>query len=152
MYLLLFTLWLILMGRVTAEILITGAVLTAALAVLIHILFDYTPKKDLRILKKVPLFIAYVFVLFAEIVKANLAVLRLVGSKRDEISPVLVTFRPPIRTELGMYILANSITLTPGTITVEIENGIFTVHCLSRPLLDISDDSVFIRWIRKMEA
>ena len=64
----------------------------------------------------------------------------------------LVTFRTDLKTEFGRFLLANSITLTPGTITVQVKGDRLTVHCLDKSMLDTSDDGVFQRWIRKLEA
>lgn len=69
--------------------------------------------------------------LLKEIVKSNLAVARIVLSPRMPISPELIRLRPPTRGLLGQAILANSITLTPGTVTVDAHNGTFLVHCLT---------------------
>ncbi|MDO9225699.1 MAG: Na+/H+ antiporter subunit E [Pseudomonadota bacterium] len=51
---------------------------------------------------------------------------------RLPISPTLVEFTPSQKTDLGLVIHANSITLTPGTISVEVEPGRFLVHALTR--------------------
>lgn len=50
---------------------------------------------------------------------------------RLPISPTLVEFRPSQKTDAGLAIHANSITLTPGTISVEAEPGRFLVHALT---------------------
>ena len=80
------------------------------------------------------------------------SVIRLIVDKRVPIEPTLVSFQPALRTGFGRFILANSITLTPGTITVDIKDGVFTVHCLKKSMLDTSADSTFLRWIRRLEA
>lgn len=51
---------------------------------------------------------------------------------RLPISPTLVEFAPTQRTDLGLVVHANSITLTPGTISVEVQPGRFLVHALTR--------------------
>ena len=51
---------------------------------------------------------------------------------RLPITPTLVEFTPAQTTDIGLVIHANSITLTPGTITVEAEHGRFLVHALTR--------------------
>ena len=51
---------------------------------------------------------------------------------RLPITPTLVEFTPAQTTDIGLVIHANSITLTPGTITVEAELGRFLVHALTR--------------------
>lgn len=49
-----------------------------------------------------------------------------------EPEPVLVRFQTGIRTQTGQTVLANSITLTPGTITADLEEGNYIVHSLDR--------------------
>ncbi|MAK64786.1 MAG: cation:proton antiporter, partial [Maricaulis sp.] len=57
-----------------------------------------------------------------EIFKANLAVLRLVMKPEIDIEPRLIRVPSDQRTDLGRCVFANSITLTPGTVTVDIED------------------------------
>ena len=154
MYVLLYSIWLILNDHYTVEVCLLGLVLTILLGGLLYVLFGYTPGRDFKILKNVPLFLWYLCVLFIEIIKANISVLSSILNVHRTLSPTIVTFHPGLRTSFGRFILANSITLTPGTITVEVndEKDLFTVHCLKRNLLDISEDARFIRLIRKMEA
>ena len=63
-----------------------------------------------------------------------------------------MTFRTDLKTDYGKFLLANSITLTPGTITVQVEGDRLTVHCLDKSMLDTSPDGTFQRWIRRLEA
>lgn len=152
MYLLLFALWLLLNGKVTVEICLFGLGITALLALLCYVLFDYTPKKELRICKKVPLFLAYVGVLIAEILKANFTVLHIILCKKRKITPALVTVQVDLKTDFARYMLANSITLTPGTITVETHENEFTVHCLSAEMIEGTESGIFVRLLQKLEA
>ena len=152
MYILLYLFWIILNGRVTAEILLIGLVLTAGIGLLVKVLFGYDIKKDLCFLKKAPLFAAYVFVLILEILKASLSTMKTIFGARKNIHPVLVTFRSGLKTDFGRFVLANSITLTPGTITVSVEGDTYTVHCLDESLSSGMEDSVFVKMLKKMEA
>ncbi|MBQ6549841.1 MAG: Na+/H+ antiporter subunit E [Lachnospiraceae bacterium] len=154
MYILIFTIWLILNDHYTVEVCLLGLALTILLGGLLYVLFGYTVKKDLRILRKVPLFAGYLAVLFVEIIKANVKVLSCILNWRHPLSPTIVVFHSGLRTSFGRFVLANSITLTPGTITVEVddEKDLLTVHCIRRELLDISEDALFIRLIRRLEA
>lgn len=70
--------------------------------------------------------------LAGEIIRSAWDVARRVLHPGLPISPTLVEFRPAQRSDLGLVIHANSITLTPGTITVEAEPGRFLVHALTR--------------------
>lgn len=152
MYLLLYLLWLLLNGKVTVEICLFGLGIIALLSVLCYLLFGYTPKKELRIYSKIPLFFAYLAVLVWEILKANFTMLHIIYVKKRKVVPALVTFRVELKTEVARFLLANAITLTPGTITVETDGNRFTVHCLSADMLDGAETGVFIRLLKKLEA
>jgi len=70
--------------------------------------------------------------LFLEIVKANIDVARRVLSPTMDISPTLVRIKASQRSDLGQVIYANSITLTPGTVSIDLANGEILVHAISR--------------------
>lgn len=70
--------------------------------------------------------------LLKEIMKSAWAVTKCILSPRLPIFPALVEFAPTQKTDLGLVIHANSITLTPGTIAVEVAPGRFLVHALTR--------------------
>ena len=67
-----------------------------------------------------------------EIIKANIDVARRVLSPRMEINPTMVRLASSQKSDLGLVIYANSITLTPGTVSVDVEPGEILVHALSR--------------------
>ena len=67
-----------------------------------------------------------------EIVKANIDVARVILRPRMPIQPNVFTVPGSQRSELGNVIYANSITLTPGTVTIALESGKLTVHALTR--------------------
>ncbi|MEA1941358.1 MAG: Na+/H+ antiporter subunit E [Pseudomonadota bacterium] len=71
-----------------------------------------------------------------EIVASNLAVLRLVMKPELDIEPRLVRVPATQRSGLGLCVFANSITLTPGTVTVDIEDDGFLVHALDNSFTD----------------
>lgn len=66
-----------------------------------------------------------------EIVKANIDVAKVILSPKLPISPVMFKTKANQKRELGQVIYANSITLTPGTVTVNLEDGILEVHALT---------------------
>jgi len=65
------------------------------------------------------------------VIKSNLEVARLILRPHLEVSPRIVRVRATQSTDLGRAVYANSITLTPGTVTVDIEGDILTVHALT---------------------
>ena len=152
MYIILFLFWLLLNGKLTWEVALLGLVIVALMGALEWKLFGYSPRRELALLRKAPVFCAYIPVLFWEIIKAGCVVGRDILFRRYKLTPTLVTFRTDLKTDYGKFLLANSITLTPGTITVQVEGDRLTVHCLDKSMLDTSPDGTFQRWIRKLEA
>ena len=69
--------------------------------------------------------------LFKEIILANIDVARRVLSPTLNISPTLVRLKASQRSDLGQVIYANSITLTPGTVSIDVANGEILVHAIS---------------------
>lgn len=69
--------------------------------------------------------------LIREIARANASVIRIVLSPKLPIEPSVVTVTASQRTDLGRVIYGNSITLTPGTLTVDVDGDQFTVHALT---------------------
>jgi len=152
MFLLIFAVWLILNGKVTLEICLFGVAISAALFYFMCRFMDYSVKKEILFFRLFPLFANYFWVLVKEIVKANVAVLKIIVSPELQPEPAVVYFDTDLRTEFAKVLLADSITLTPGTITVSVEEGRFCVHCLDRELAEGLEDSVFVELLKKMET
>ena len=66
-----------------------------------------------------------------EIVKSNIDVARRIWQPEMPISPTIVTVKATQETALGLVIHANSITMTPGTLSIDVEPGEIEVHALS---------------------
>ena len=149
---LIFLFWVMCNGRLTAEIAVFGLFISVALYLFLWKFLDYKPRYDWLIAKNLPLMLLYAAILVLEIAKANRTMAGYIFSARRKPDPVIVTFRAPLTTNLGRILLANSITLTPGTITVSMSNGVYRVHCYDRSLAEGLDSSVFVRTLRKLEA
>ena len=150
-YLLLLIVWFIFNGKITFQICLFGVLACAGVWLLLKYLLGWSIKKELRLYKLAPFVIFYALVLLWEILKANAAVIKLIFSRRKP-EGVIVTFESGLRSPIANAALANSITLTPGTITVSEENGLFTVHCLCEDYAEGIDDLVFARLLRRMEG
>ena len=74
--------------------------------------------------------------LLKEIFKSALDVSKVILKARMPIHPAMLHIKPTQRSEMGHVIFANSITLTPGTITVAMENGELVVHALTKDTAD----------------
>lgn len=151
MYLLYFVLWLVFNGNVTLEICIFGVVIAAAVFAFTCKFMDYGIAKEISLYKNFFRLLRYVFVLIIEIIKANLAVIHLVLTEKEEPEPVLVRFSAKLETKMAKAFLANAITLTPGTITVMLEEQEYVVHCLDEDMAEGMDESVFVEMLTEME-
>lgn len=151
MFLLFFFVWVILNGRITAEICILGLLISSALFLFICRFMDYSIRKELLLFHLMPLFFQYFWVLVKEIVKANVCVVKIILSPKLQPEPALIYFDTRLRSGLAKVILANSITLTPGTITVSLEDSHFCVHCLDKELAEGMETSVFVELLEQME-
>ncbi len=152
MLLLFLLVWIIFNGSVTAEILLFGVAVAGAMFGFICNFMDYSLKKELALYRKVPLLFRYVLVLLKEIITANLTVIRMILTRKETMEPVLVHVHTDLKTEVSRVILANSITLTPGTITVSMTGQDLLVHCLDRSLSEGMEDSVFVKILQKLEG
>ena len=130
MYFLLFGFWVLLNGKWTAEIAIVGVIVCAALYAFMCSFMGYSPQKEWQLALRVPKIIGYFFYLVGEIFKSAWGTMVLIWSPEKEIQPRVTSFRTKLKTDAGKVVLANSITMTPGTITVDVQDDLFLIHCL----------------------
>jgi multicomponent Na+:H+ antiporter subunit E len=78
----------------------------------------------------------YVPWLLWEIVKANIDVTKIILAPSLPISPRIIRVDVLQKTDFGQVLYANSITLTPGTITLDVRDGAFLVHALTKDTAD----------------
>ena len=151
MFLLYFLLWVIFNGRVTLEICLLGLVIAGALLAFSCRFMEYSLARERKVYRSIFLFPRYCRLLVTEIVKANLNAIRMILTQREEIEPALVSFRTELKSQAGKAMLANAITLTPGTITVTLEESEYMVHCLDESMAEGIQESAFVAYIRKFE-
>lgn len=146
----LFGVWLLLSGHYTPFLLGLGGISTI-LVVAIALRMDVVDHEGhpvhlgLRIL-------GYWLWLIVQIIWANVDVARRVLSPSLRISPRMLRVRAMQRTELGRVIYANSITLTPGTVSVELEGTEILVHALSAEAADDLRGGAMSRMVTSMEG
>jgi multicomponent Na+:H+ antiporter subunit E len=152
MFFLYLLLWVIFSMHQNIEVMAAGLIVSAAVYrfVCTHMRHKYAT--DFKLIKSLFPGILYVCLLLFETAKANIAVLRIVFSRTIKIKPRLIYFRTSLRTNAARVALANSITLTPGTVTVALEDGVFCVHCLDGKFAERMEDSVLVRQLRKIEG
>jgi multicomponent Na+:H+ antiporter subunit E len=129
LWLTLLLIWLIANGNLASDTVIAGVVICAVIALAfsafarVYSVIRWSPVV-------IYYYLMYLGVFFIELAKANVNVMRLVFSPRINIKPGIVEIKTGLKSPIGRLALANSITLTPGTLVV-----------------DIKDDSLFIHWI-----
>ncbi len=151
MFMLFFVLWVIFNGRISAEIAAIGVVIAVLLFCFICKFMDYSLQKEFNLYRNILRGASYLLLLLAEIIKANYSVICLILSPKYEIEPKLVKFRVDLKSDTLRAVLADSITLTPGTITVTLEGDEYLVHCLDKDLAEGMSDSEFVRKLKEFE-
>src|SRR5690606_10760169 len=84
--------------------------------------------------------------------RSNVAMARIVLDPRLPIDPKLGRYHLPFRTELGRVIFANSVTLTPGTVTTAVGEDYIEVHVLSGTGFGTDPDDAMIRRVTRVEG
>lgn len=151
MYLIFFLIWVIFNGQFTLEIAAFGVVIAGLMYAFICRFMNYKPKTDIILAKKLIFILQYLFILVKEIIKANFAVIKMITSSRYDIEPVVIRFKTDLKTTSARILLANSITLTPGTITVSMEGDEYVVHCLDKELAAGINSSIFVTLLERLE-
>ncbi len=138
-FLLLLVNWIVLSGKFDAFHLGLGLISCGVVTWLSQdLLYEDRRKKAKARLEEAWAFIKYLPWITWEVLKANLHVFKLAMTKAgyEEMSPRVVTFETYLKTDFAKFVFANSITLTPGTITMLIRGDVFHVHTMSQFLED----------------
>lgn len=96
--------------------------------------------------------VGYLPWLTVEIVKSNIDVAKRVWHPSLPISPTIVTVKASQKTALGLVLHANSITLTPGTLSIDVEDGEIEVHSLAEELVAAFDDGEMDKRVTRLEG
>ena len=94
----------------------------------------------------------YIPWLIKEIVISNIDVAKRIWQKDMPISPTIATVQASQKTALGLVIHANSITLTPGTLSIDVEDGAIEVHALVADSLEPLHEGDMDRRVAKLEG
>lgn len=150
MFVILLALWLVFAGSLTVTNLILGVLVAGLITLLCTKYMGYDTKRFYGGLKKAPAVAAYLGELLKEIVKENFDVLRFIYRK-DQPKPMLVYFRGEVQSDPLRVLVANSITLTPGTYTVRLEGDEYAVHALDEYFQVDIEYSAFFKLAQKVE-
>lgn len=141
-------LWFTLSGRTALQLVMLGAASTLVVLALVArmAIVDH----ETAGVRRLPQLLLYWLWLGGEMAKSSVAVTRAVLKIDLDLSPTLVRVPAPHQTDFGRTIFANSITLTPGTVTVDIDQDGFLVHALTEPMADPAGFEAMSR--RSLEA
>ncbi len=129
LWLTLLIIWLIANATLASHTVIAGVIISAIIA-LAFAAFS----RVYSVIRWSPVIIYYYLIYLAvflfELVKANIHVMRLVFSPKINIHPAIVEIKTELESPIGRLALANSITLTPGTLVVDIKGDSLFIHCI----------------------
>jgi multicomponent Na+:H+ antiporter subunit E len=146
----LFAFWLALSGHYTLLLLVIGAASAVSCALAAARMRILDPEG--HPIEWIWAWVIYFPWLVGEIARSAWAVARIVLDPRLPISPTLTTIRASQRTSIGVATFANSITLTPGTITVAVNGNDLTVHALVREGAATLEGGEMDRRVRSLEG
>ena len=130
LWLTLFIIWLIANATLASETVIAGLVVSGVIALAFAAF-----ARVYSVIRWSPLvvyyYLIYLSLFFIELIKANIKVMRLVFSPRIDIQPGILEIKTELKSPIGRLALANTITLTPGTLVVDIKDDSLFVHCIN---------------------
>ncbi len=142
--------WCLLQQKFDLPEFVIGSVFGAGIIYLHRtVLDDQKAERRILSLKEYVVIVAkwlrYLFVFLFEVVKANVDVVKIVLSPTLEMRPGIIAYKMDVKTDAGITLLANSITLTPGTLSVDISEDKKTLYIHA---LHIEDAGVLKESIR----
>lgn len=130
-----FVFWIGLQGNFETVTLIVGGVVSAVIALFFS---SDTHFEEFRFAPKVVVaFVVWVVTFTVELVKSNIDVMARVVTPKVRINPAIVEVKTKLQSKWGRLALANSITLTPGTLTVDIIDEFMYIHWIDATSTDI---------------
>jgi len=138
LFILLLIFWMIIASSITLIELIFGILASLLIVFYSKDLILTKNERPLMSFKSLKAFILMFLTLLKEIVVANFMVAKLVLSRKMDIDPGFQKIRQPLKKDLNMALYGNAITLTPGTLTVEMTHDYIVVHGLvKKHIIDV---------------
>ena len=147
---LLLALWLIFSGGVTLAGLALGAAVAGLVTLFCARFLGYDSRRFYRGLIELPDALRYLTLLLREMVRESFLVIGWIWRRKPP-EPTLVRFTSTLDKEMLRVLVANSITLTPGTYTVKLEGKEYAVHALDDSFQPGIEYSAFFRMAKKLE-
>ncbi len=135
-FIVLMVFWVLISNTFQLSVLVTGAIISLVISIFmcdscsVFSEMKFTPKAFVCTFM-------YLIVFIIELIKSNLDVARRVLSRSLPINPGIVEVKTTLKSKFARMLLANSITLTPGTLTVDVKGDSFFIHWI-----DVKDDDI----------
>lgn len=144
--------WLLLSSDYDIQHILTGVALSLLLTWFWRDLSHMLPSRPLA--KNFPGLVVFGLTLLWEIILANLSVAKSVIASQGKLNSGFVSFKPDLETAWGRVLLANVITITPGTLTIDVnpDTGVFMVHGLTHSMREGLADGRLVRQIQRLEG
>lgn len=149
----LFLIWICFNARISWDVIAVGLAICLLTGILLKRAEDYSLKKEIRFILRMPALFRYLGILVKEMVMANIAMVKVILNPFVRLDGQLYFFTPKkLRSEYSRVLLANSITLTPGTITVQLKNGRYCVHTIKDEFVEDMENSTLTAEAERLEA
>lgn len=135
-FIILFAHWVIWSGMLDAFHLSLGVISCGIVTAMSHDLLFQRQKFALRDITEAFRLIFYIPWLMYQIILSNIHVARIVLNPEMPIDPKMIRYKCKLKKDFSKVTFANSIILTPGTITADIVDGEYSVHCLDQKVAD----------------
>ena len=148
---LMFIFWLLISNSLHWQHLLSGVIISFITTLIWNDITAGEIGKTKITLRQTYLFVRYFIYLVWEIIKANFVVACIVLNPRLPISPGVITMKINLKKNLVRVLYANSITLTPGTITVELEGDRLIVHGITQDHVEGVRDWYLLDMAKELE-
>ncbi|WP_321428846.1 Na+/H+ antiporter subunit E [uncultured Methanolobus sp.] len=125
--------WCFVHGTVSVNNFILGLIISPFIIRPFKVLYPFDLEFSFsKAIKKIPAQIKFLYVLIVEIIKANVMVAKIVLQPKIDIKPGIIAVPIDSKTDIGITAIANTITLTPGTLTIDVseDKSILYVHAI----------------------
>jgi multicomponent Na+:H+ antiporter subunit E len=143
--------WLILIPRYTIENILAGLLVCWGALWFSNELLIEEDQASIYTKKGIILFLKYIYRLIIEIIKANIDVAKIVLSKNMDIQPHFFKVPLHVKKDMNKVIYANAITLTPGTLSVDMDEDFILVHALTTAAAKGIEGSILEQGIIELE-
>ena len=123
---LLMAVWVVLTNSIEIADTVVGIMLSVGITLIYLNMFEH---KEFEFINPLWL-VVYIFILIKNIIKANIYLTKILARKELNLTPAIVAVPTELKSDWKKLLLANSITLTPGTLTLDIKDNMLFIHII----------------------